>query len=209
MWTADKILPIFLSGLLAAALTQLATFLRDYLTKSEQGRTSAMFVTLALENFAAVALYRAEQIELFNGSAGTMGEPYVGVPAFPDFPPTTDWRAIGAKLSMKVLSGQGAVTAAQTKLDGILAVTDASHTADDTRIECVRVGYKLLTVAGEVRARFKLGRREHGGRFDLHAQYERRLPDVEKADEADDRFHESIGNTVKAIKRRSRQAPTQ
>jgi hypothetical protein len=202
MWTADKILPIFLSGLLAAALTQLATFLRDYLTKGEQGRTSAMFVTLALENFAAVAMYRAEQIELFNGSAGTMGEAYVSVPAFPDFPAATDWRAIGANLSMKVLSSQGAVTSAQTKLDGILAVTDALHTTDNARIENIRVGHKLLTVAGGIRARFKLGQREHGGRFDLHDQYERRLSDVIKSDEASERLHFGAAATVKAIKAR-------
>jgi hypothetical protein len=179
--TVAKLAPFLtavLGGAVGAVLTQAATFLRDWLTKTEEGQFTALTLALQLESYASTCAEPVYAIE--NYVEGHTSEPSGSLPALPEFSDKTNWKGLGTQHASAVLGFRVEVNVLQGgvaqvwEIEGPVAAWGA---AADSAVEA---GADALRIAGDLRRAFRLGPMPKHGVFDPEEFFAVRLADLKK-----------------------------
>lgn len=167
-------------GACGAALTQAATFLRDWLNKGEEGKFTALTLALSLEDYAERCTEPHFTLDNYVSSKQSTQEPTGSVPSLPEFSDKTNWRSIGVDHASRVLGFRVRVKSAQNRLSDVWQfegpVSAWGAAADDG----IELGAAALDVATRLRAGFRLPERLAQASFDADEWFAEHLADVQK-----------------------------
>ena len=146
---------IFTSSVIAALLTQGLAILRDYLNVRRDAKHSALYLALAIENYANDCIDIYSNITNYISSKKTMGRYHSNLNPLPDFPDTIDFKSLGIKTVNEVLSFRVLVDSTRS----MLAHTEAD-TMQDAYTEvaeyALRTAKKGVMLATQIRQNQKL-----------------------------------------------------
>lgn len=136
--------------------------------RAEGGRTAAILITSSLRNYAE----KCAEVVLDDGMLGgkpaghtESGEPYyepqVALPSAPQFPPDIDWKYLDAGLSLRALTLVNEAWDIKRAIQNGMREVYAPPYKDlinDRQERFARFGVKVLTLADDLGAAFKLDR---------------------------------------------------
>lgn len=144
-------------GVCGSVLTQAATFLRDWLTKKDEGRFTAMMLSLALEDYASRCATTVGTHDTYLSSKGSTAEPDASLPSLPPFAKKTNWRSVGVTHTSAVMGLRVNLDTANGYIADLGAHTDSGRVWDATAGKAVELGLAALKVSTELRKAFNLG----------------------------------------------------
>lgn len=148
------------SGVIAAGLTQAATFLFAKGNNQRQARYLALRSTLVIEEFGAACLDL-----VYENDAGEDGEPWgkqhVSLPSFEGLPDDTDgWRALPADLANRLLTFPSTIRSQQRNIDFYWHNTDVDDALGQCRKSAIELGCDADLLGKDIRRQMKLPLRD-------------------------------------------------
>jgi len=154
-WTTFQIITLVGgSSVLAAVVTQVVSWVREWLGETKEGKFTALYIAIALEEYArttATLLGESETHEDSNGHAGTAHSNLAELPEYPQ----VNWQAFGIKRAEAAMGFRTEVDGQRSFISGYWEFADEDEVVPEVQERAARLGLAAFALA----ARF---RREHG-----------------------------------------------
>jgi hypothetical protein len=144
------------SSVLAAIVNQSIGALRDMWKSKREAAFSALYVALALEEYANVCSTLISESETYDSSDGHAGSAHGNIAELPEYPSTVEWKQFGIGSTTKVLSYRVEVHEKRSMIRDMWEFQDEDDVVPVVREEAARLGRKALTLAGELRAGWQI-----------------------------------------------------
>jgi hypothetical protein len=177
-------LPILVSGLTGAGLTQGAVSLREWWSEAKDAKVSAMFLAAELDAYASSCAAMRQDVRNFEASDGERGQAWRQVPELPEYPDKTNWRALGVKLSQRVLAFRSRVVSRNVELDALWDLMDSEDVIALASDKSVKIGFEAVTHSAALRAAYRIKPIDDEDEFDVRSFLERELKSIRRKSEA-------------------------
>lgn len=144
------------SSVLAAVVTQGTGWLREHLGLRTERNFAKLYVTAALESYAAAAVAAISDSEAYEYSDGNAGTHVHNVPEFPSFPDTINWKSLGTELTKLVLAFPNEIEAVRALISFEWDVVgDHELVLPTIREKTARAGSRALQLAARVQDEYQ------------------------------------------------------
>lgn len=148
-WT--KLWPLVLtSSVVAAFLTYGLGLLKDWLNRARDADFAALYVALTLENYASRCASVVGDIGTFWSSSGNAGTGHGNVAELENFGADIEWKALGVKLTSKVLSFRVRVNHTREMLSDLSEHIN-EEIIEEARDHSVKLGLEAIAIAEHLR----------------------------------------------------------
>jgi hypothetical protein len=176
---ATNWISVLLSGVCGAALSQGVTILLARSNLRKEGEITALLLALTLEEYAS----RCASYIIDNANWAQRGahpdEAHTGMPALSEFSDKTNWRALGAVLTEKVLQIKVHIANAANEIGADWETGGSIVASDTTDAKCFEVGVEALNAAEDLRRAFKLNAMPVTGQWSLRDYLHKGLAEQE------------------------------
>jgi hypothetical protein len=155
-WTAVQIITLVGgSSVIAALITQGVSWVREWLGETKEGKFTALYIAIALEEYArttATILMESEQHDNSDGHAGTAHGNLAELPEYPE----VNWRAFGIKRAEAAMTFRTDVDAQRTYMTGLWDVADEDDAVPEFQERAAEMGLTALALAEQFRKDHRL-----------------------------------------------------
>ncbi len=154
--------------MLAAVVTQSVTWFRDKWNERREADFSALYLALALENYAASCAEQIGESEIYEESQGAGGSAQNNVNPLPNYPENINWKAWGIKGTTDALSFRLAVDEARSRVSSEWQNGDDDLAINLIREEVAELGTQAIELAAKFRRYQKLKALKDSARWSPH-----------------------------------------
>jgi hypothetical protein len=155
-WTAGGIIGLVAgSSVIASVMTLSATWVRDLLGWDAKRKFAALYLAIALEEYArttATLLGESETHGDSDGAAGTAHSNFAALPEYPD----VDWEAFGIKRAEAAMGLRTEVDSQRSWISGYWEFADEEDVVPEMRERAAKLGLKAFEMAEGFRKDFGL-----------------------------------------------------
>lgn len=169
------VLAVASSTVFAAVITQLVTIVRDHRKTKREAAFTALFVAIALEDYASTCSNLISDSENFDSTDGQVGKAHGKVAELPDYPASVEWKPFGIDDTTKVLSFRVDVDNTRAMLSDMWDFQDEDSIVPLVREQSARLGRDALALAADLRQRWRLAPVVDGGEWNVRAHLDERL----------------------------------
>jgi hypothetical protein len=116
--TTELLTVIAGSSVVAALVTQGTNILRDWRKAGKDGKFSALYLAIALEDYADKCSALISDSQNYESSGGHAGTPRGNLDDMPDYPAMTEWKLLGITDATDAMSFRVEVASTQSMLSG-------------------------------------------------------------------------------------------
>lgn len=150
------------SGVIAALITQVATFLLSKLQRTRQGRYVALRSALAVEEFGSDCLVIIYEVEGYEEDE-SWGKQHVNLPTMTTFPDDDEgWRALPPTLAHRLLSFPSKIRNEQRNIDFYWHNTEPDGATTACSKAALTLGCEADLLGRDIRREMKLPSRDAG-----------------------------------------------
>lgn len=166
-------------GVCGAVLNNLTMVIRDWVTKTDNGKLAALHIALTLEQYASDCLDPIQDLENFGSPQGSGREPSGRIPNLAEYPPGVDWRSFGIRSTCAAFEFRVSVQHAQAcsynvwTYDGVHAAWGYAAT------KSAELGKTALIVARRLRSEFGLPASRKHDDFDIEGFFRNEIAKTE------------------------------
>lgn len=139
------------SSVLAAALTQGSSVVRDWLKRRRDAAFSALYAALTLEEYARQCSGYVSDSETYDASHHAAGAPRGSLPDKPVFAETIDWNALGVETTTDCLSLLVEIDMADQKIAAEFEFGDDDSGVAEMRRAAVDIALRAFALACSLR----------------------------------------------------------
>lgn len=138
------------STVLAAILTAVVTWVREGLATNKAGNFAALYLSMALETYAADCSSMLWDVHNHDDSHGEHGAPHRNIPKMAPYPEEINWEALGLQYAQPAMQFQIDVENDRANLSGLWDFDD-EQAIHDARVCAADRGLEALELAGNFR----------------------------------------------------------
>lgn len=154
------------SSVFAALLTHGLGLFKDWRSRRRDADFAALYVVLVLEGYASRCASVAGDISTYWSSKGAAGTQHINVPEPPDYGPDIEWKALGIKLTSKVMSFRVHVAHTREMLTD-LEEHIGENIIEEAHEHAVRLGIEAIEIAEMIRKQRRLGPAQTGSTWNV------------------------------------------
>lgn len=139
------------SSVIAAALTQGTSVVRDWLKRRRDAAYSALYAALTLEEYARQCSSYVSDSETYEASSHAAGAPRARLPDKPVFADSIDWNALGVETTTDCLSLLVEIDMADQKIAAEFEYVDDDAGVAEMRRSTVDIGLRAYALAASLR----------------------------------------------------------
>lgn len=181
------------SSVVAALVTQGTTVVRDWWKSERDGKFSALYLAIALEDYADKCSSLISDSQNYQNSDGHAGSPRGNLDHMPDFPSAIEWKPLGIKDATKAMSFRVEVASTQSMISGHWEFGDEEDVPPVVREEAARLGMKALDLAIALRKKWGIDPVDYSGEWSvktfLSTKYDEHVKKRKAWEEANRRSH--------------------
>ncbi|HEX3365208.1 hypothetical protein [Phenylobacterium sp.] len=155
-WTAGGIIGLVAgSSVIASVVTLSATWVRDLLGWNARRKFAALYLAIALEQYArttATLLGESETHDDSNGAAGTAHSNFAALPEYPG----VDWEAFGIKRAEAAMGLRTEVDSQRSWISGYWEFAEEEEVVPEMQERAAKLGLKAFEMAEGFRKDFGL-----------------------------------------------------
>lgn len=163
------------SSVLAAFVNQGIGAFRDRRKLKREAAFSALYVAIALEDYASTCSSLISDSENHDASDGNAGAAHGNVAELPAFPASVEWKQFGIKSTTDAMSLRVDVDNTRAMIRGLWDFDDEDRIVPLVKEESARLGLDAICLAIALRRDWKLARVEYGPGWSVKAHLEERL----------------------------------
>lgn len=161
---APNLLTALLSGVLAALFTQGLSWLRDSWRDRRDAKFSALYIAIALEDYARTCATLLSESENWESSNENAGAPHGNIAGMPDYP-EIEWKAFGIKDAERAMAFRTKINSDHSMFSGLWEFSDEDQIVPEVREKAAEHGLTALRMAAVFRARRGLNPLDDFGEF--------------------------------------------
>ena len=139
------------SSVIAAALTQGITAIKDRFSKRETANFSALYLAMSFEGYGRECSNVLSESEMSLASDGNAGKRHGFLPEFPEVPATVDWKSLGIEITSKALALPVLVATTNVSIKTTWDVTEEDMALTELHEAAAGIGLQSFALAREVR----------------------------------------------------------
>lgn len=144
------------SSVLAAALTQGSSLLRDWFKRRRDADFSALYAALTLEAYARKCSTYVSESETYDASSHSAGAPHSRLPDKPVFPAEIDWDALGVDVTTDCLSLLVEIDMADQRIAGEFEFVDDDSGVFEMRRSTTDMGLRAFALGQSLRSTYRV-----------------------------------------------------
>jgi hypothetical protein len=155
-WTAGGIIGLVAgSSVIASVVTLSATWVRDLLGWDARRKFAALYLVIALEEYARTTATLLGQSETHNDSNGAAGNAHANFAALPNYP-DVDWEAFGIKRAEAAMGLRTEVDSQRSWISGYWEFAEGEEVVSEMQERAAKLGLKAFEMAEGFRKDFGL-----------------------------------------------------
>jgi len=162
------------SSVLAAIINQAISAFREHRKTNKEAAFSALYVAIALEDYASTSSSEISDSETFESSNGHAGQGHGNVPELPEFPASVEWKPFGIKATTSVLSFRVGVDNGRAMISDMWDFLDEDDVVPLVRQETARLGLDALGLAIGLRRSWGLSPVDYSSDWNVKSHLEGR-----------------------------------
>jgi hypothetical protein len=155
-WTAGGIIGLVAgSSVIASVVTLSATWVRDLLGWNAKRKFAALYLAIALEEYARATATLLGESETHYSSDGAAGTAHANIAALPEYP-VVDWEAFGIKRAEAAMGFRTDVDSQRSWISGYWEFADEDEVVPEMQERAAKLGLKAFEMAEGFRKDFGL-----------------------------------------------------
>lgn len=163
------------SSVLAAIVTQTISAIREYRQRNREAAFSALYVAIALEDYAGQCSSLISDSENYESSGGYAGAARGNIAPLPDYSQSIEWKPFGIKATTKVLSFRIDIDNTRARIDDYWEYDDEDSIVPLVREESAKLGVAALKLAIDLRRQWRIDPVEYDDEWSVKSHLETKL----------------------------------
>ena len=157
------------SSVLAAVVTQGASWIRDWVKQIKDGSYAALYLAIALESYASECASCIGESENYDSSGGHAGNIHGNIPDLPAYPDSVEWKPLGIARTAEAMSFRVEIETIKAMITDHWDYLDEDDVVPMVREEAARLGSKALELAIDFRNAWKIAAVDYNDEWNVRS----------------------------------------